>query len=118
MPLPRNLLKEYHEDLYDIGEYARIERGPPRLSAIATEELLSNERTVHWYTPGTNDAMGNPIVVGQPMVYVDWFRPRVEQGWYLFLKTDTGWEEVSYYDTKSKALEAAYKLDTERRKQL
>lgn len=78
--------------LISIGENIRIEAGPARLSAVATDELLGAATADHYTGPRpatdaeiehplidtsdgmvyAKDALGNPIKPGQPMDYLDW----------------------------------------------
>lgn len=55
-----------------IGTKVRIEQGPPRVTAKATEELLADAQTATHYAVGKPDALGNPIVLGEDFTYLDW----------------------------------------------
>ena len=70
-----------NENLLQIGANIRVERGPARVDAIATEELLSNEVTADHYVEGAFDAIGRRIVLGEPMTYLDW---RGKRSFYLY----------------------------------
>jgi hypothetical protein len=80
-----------------IGDTIRIEPGPALIRAVATPELLANDVTADHYqaprdatpeeiaskdfdTPEgvfyAKDAMGQPIVLGQEMAYLDWLGDR------------------------------------------
>lgn len=71
------------------NDEVRIEAGPARVTATATEELLHDDLTAAHYYVGTRpmtlntpkgpvevsaegrDSLGKPIVLGQPMTYLD-----------------------------------------------
>lgn len=72
---------EMNPDLIEIDGKVRIERGPARKTAVATEELLSDTVTHPGYHAGGFDAGGNVIVLGEPMVYIDFLG---ERGWYVY----------------------------------
>lgn len=65
-------------DLITIGDRVRIEKGPPLLTATATEALLSNEATASHYEVGKLDALGKPIVLGEEFAYLDWGGSKTE----------------------------------------
>jgi hypothetical protein len=75
-------------DLISIGDSVRIERGPPLLTATATEALLADEKTASHYKVGQADALGNPIVLGEPFAYLDYGGNEVEgkRVFYVFQK--------------------------------
>jgi hypothetical protein len=93
---------EINSNLIEFDGKYRIEMGPPRKVAVATEELLSNELTAEHYQVGAKDALGKEIVLGEEMTYVDWHGPRV---WWVFelqeapaeLCEERGWSEGSHY---------------------
>ena len=71
-------------NILQIGDKFRIEPGPRRCVAVATEELLDNSVTAPHYAllvddtpdgepprPGV-DAAGEPIELGKEMTYLDW----------------------------------------------
>lgn len=96
-----------NEDLLQVGDKVRIERGPERKTETATEDLLNNDVTATHYAAGAPDADGNAIVIGQPMVYVDWLGPR---GFYIFQKAGPGendWQKVEYVADEGIALAKA-----------
>lgn len=62
-----------------ISPSLRIEDGPARKRAVATEELLAAIRRD--YRERMIGADGKKIVLGAEMEYLDWFGPRV---WYLY----------------------------------
>lgn len=73
-----------------VGESFRIEPGPRRVTATATEALLDNSQTAPHYALEVNDtpdgepprpgvdADGKLIELGKPIAYLDW--TGVEQG--------------------------------------
>jgi hypothetical protein len=68
-------------EFIEIGETVRVENGPARKTAVATEELLDDAVTASHYAVGEWDAMGKPIVLGEPMTYLDY---RGEWVWYVY----------------------------------
>lgn len=63
---------EIQGDLINIGDNVRIEPAPKRVTAIATEELLSDAITAAHYQVGQPDAFGKPIALGEEMTYLCW----------------------------------------------
>lgn len=59
-------------NILQIGESVRIESGPLRKTATATEELLDNAVTASHYQVDRADADGKPIQIGEDMTYLDW----------------------------------------------
>ena len=90
-------VRRVHEDMVDVGDTVKLERGPQRITAVATEQLLDNMTTApHYFAPtrvktptgvqevSARDAEGKPIRLGESMTYLDWMTPRDQQGWYLY----------------------------------
>lgn len=65
----------------------RVESGPARKITVATEEVLRNEVTAEHYRVGEFDAIGQRIVLGEPMVYLDYRSPWV---WYVYQLGEIG----------------------------
>ncbi|MCX5570630.1 MULTISPECIES: hypothetical protein [Kaistia] len=112
-----------NEDLIEIGGKARVERGPARKTAEATEALLSNENTAAHYQvsqPVLNedgeqigwshrDALGQPILLGQPMAYLDWLAGR--NVFYVYLLDARGkWQEDSDHPDEVAAIARATEI--------
>jgi hypothetical protein len=88
-----------NEAIINVGSNFRIEAGPARLTAVATEELLSNSQTAeHYHAPidegngkvtFAKDAMGNPIRLGEEFTYIDYGGQDREgkQSFYIYKKT-------------------------------
>ncbi len=95
--------------LVKISDTVRIEDGPPRKRAVATEELLSNQATADHYQASRDatpeeiedpsidtkggkrkflDSMGKPIELGQEMDYIDWKAPPEERVWNVYQLED------------------------------
>jgi hypothetical protein len=68
-------------EMIEIGTTIRVENGPARKTAIATEELLDDKVTASHYKVGLKDAMGKPIAIGEPMTYLDY---KGELVWYVY----------------------------------
>lgn len=64
-----------------ISKTKLIEHGPVYRKAIATIELLNNKRTAVHYQKGRIDAMGEEIVIGKEMDFVDY---RGQWGWHCY----------------------------------
>jgi hypothetical protein len=80
-----------------ITETTRIEAGPPRKKAVATEELLSDRVTASHYQVGRLDALGKPIQLSQEMDYIDWLCPN--KVWYVYKLDDNGiYQRVGVFD--------------------
>lgn len=88
------MITEIGDNLFEKDGKFRIERGPKLKMDVATEELLSNDVTAdHYQAPKTvtvdgveveifsRDAMGDPIRLGQEMIYLDWLG---EYTWYSY----------------------------------
>lgn len=82
--------------LIDVNATVRIEDGPPRKRAVATEELLSDVATAGHYQVGEPDALGNPIVLGQEMDYIDW--KCTSRVWNVYKLTDSVEQDVDGND--------------------
>lgn len=130
--------------LISIGDSIRIEPGPRKLVAPATAELLGDVTADHYQGPREAtpeeiadprtltqdgkryflDAVGNPIIVGEDMTYLDWvgFKDGKAESthWYLYQHVDRDdpegfadpkvWAEVGVYETEDAALSAAFEL--------
>jgi len=86
-----------HEEntaIIDVGNY-RIEPGPPRITDMATEELLDDENTAPHYRPGLRDADGKVIAIGKEFTYLDWGGNTVEgkRVFYIYKKTPINSED-------------------------
>lgn len=111
-------------NIISIGDDIRIESGPRRVEAVATEELLANEVTAEHYVVGGKDALGKEIVLGEPMTYLDWigFKAGLTESTshYLYRYVDREdpedfedaqvWAGLGAYDTEDDALSAATEL--------
>ena len=62
-------------NLIEIDNKVRVEAGPVRKRAVATEALLSDDVTSAHYKVGSPDALNKIIELGQPMDYIDWKSP-------------------------------------------
>jgi hypothetical protein len=95
-------------ELIEIGSTIRVENGPARKVAIATEELLNNERTARHYHVGAFDAMGERIVLNKPMTYLDY---KGEWVWYVYQydKIEERWLPVGVEKSKEAAMAIAKK---------
>ena len=130
--------------LISIGEDIRIEPGPRKLVASATDELLGAATADHYHGPRDAteeeiadprtltkdgkryflDAMGNPIIPGDGMTYLDWvgFKDGKPEStvWYLYQYVDRddpdGFDdpkvraERGEYETEDAAISAAFAL--------
>jgi hypothetical protein len=70
--------------LIEISDTVRVEDAPPRKRAKATEALLSDTVTAKHYQAGMPDALGNEIVLGEPMDYIDWRCSEEERVWNVY----------------------------------
>ena len=102
-------------EMIEIGSAIRVENGPARKVAVATEELLDDKVTASHYQVGAFDAMGKRIVLGEPMTYLDYFGEWV---WYVYqLKDDetapdgVRWMPACVETTKERAMTAAELLE-------
>lgn len=102
-------------ELIEIGSTIRVENGPVRRTAEATEELLDNTRTATHYQVEEKDALGKSIVLGEDMTYLDY---KGEWVWYVYHLEDDEtapdgkrWMTVSVEDTKEDAMAAAEALE-------
>lgn len=103
-----NIVK-LNDDLTEIDGKVRVERGPARKLAKATEALLSDDRTRPHYQVGALDAAGAVITLGKPMTYLDWLAVK---GFYVYGLTDGGWVEDSFHDDETVAFARAAELAT------
>ncbi|MBE3088019.1 MAG: hypothetical protein IMZ71_02735 [Chloroflexi bacterium] len=74
-------------EMIEIGTTIRVENGPARKTAIATEELLDNKVIASHYQAGLKDALGKVIILGEPMTYLDY---RGELVWYIYQLQEVG----------------------------
>lgn len=74
--------KPTNESLVQVNDRIRVEWGPARKKAKATEELLSDQKTAPHYKVGTKDALGKPIKVGEDMDYLDY---KADYVWYIYI---------------------------------
>lgn len=91
-------LSKRHDDFHELGDHVRIERGPARIKAVATEALLADENTAPHYHPPkllkmpngqvqritATDAVGKPIELGQEMTYLHHNEPSDQRPWYVY----------------------------------
>jgi hypothetical protein len=103
-----NIVK-LNDDLSEIDGKVRVERGPARKTAKATEALLSNDRTLSHYQIGALDAAGQPIALGKPMTYLDWLAAK---GFYVYGLVEQQWAEDSFHDDETAAFARAAELAT------
>jgi len=85
-------------EFIEIGGTIRVENGPARIEATATPDLLAS---LPRYT--ARDSRGHPVVMGQPMEYLDWDGPWV---WYISKLDGDQWEPAGVEKTKEAALNA------------
>jgi hypothetical protein len=102
-------------ELIEIGETIRVENGPARQTAVATEELLDDTVTASHYHVGMRDAMGKVIALGEPMTYLDYHGEWI---WYIYQLQDDEtapdgkrWMAAGAETTKERALKAAELLE-------
>ena len=103
-----------NENLLQIGATVRVERGPRRVEAIATTELLSDEATAAHYQEGAFDAIGRRIVLGEPMTYLDWLAGATSFYLYRLEHVEVPghddavpiWVEQAVFDTEDAAINA------------
>lgn len=98
-----------NEDLVEIGGKVRVERGPARKTAKATEALLADTATATHYQVGQRDADGAMIEAGKPMTYIDWLGAK---GWYVYALVEGGWVEDSFHDDETAAVVRAAAIAT------
>lgn len=106
-------IKELSDILVEItsgDSVARIERGPQRKRAKATDELLSDEVTATHYAVGKPDALNKPIEKGKDMDYIDWKAPKSEHVWYVYLLEDGRFQPKSNHANRDDAMSAATEL--------
>jgi hypothetical protein len=61
-----------NENITRVGDNVRIEPGPKLVTAVATEELLHDNRTAGHYHVGGRDSKGRPIELGKEFTYLEW----------------------------------------------
>lgn len=112
--------------LVQVSPRVRVEPGPVRRTAVATEELLSDAVTARHYKPtpkdpetgdfvrdkkggfiGPRDAAGKPIVLGEEMTYLDWRGKRV---WKIYLHDGKRYRWHDERETYEEAVAEAAKL--------
>lgn len=93
-----------------LSDTVRVDRGPPIRVAIATEALLRGGRLASHYRVGAPDAIGNRIVLGRTMFYVDWRAPETEYVFTVYRMRDGRYQIVERYGTEAEALVAAREL--------
>ena len=94
-----------------ISPRVRVEPGPVRRTAVATEELLADTATAKHYEVGRRDAAGEPIELGKEMTYLDYKGPRVFKV-YLLMEAGDGERYIwqSEHEAYEDAILAATKL--------
>lgn len=95
----------------DVAGAIRIEAGPVRRQAVATEALLSEEVTAGHYQVGRPDSMGKPIVLGEPMNYIDW--KGAEVAWYVYRHDGERYQPAGVEASEEAAVQAAAALSRE-----
>lgn len=90
-----------------LSDAIRVDRGPPIRVAIATEALLRGGRLASHYRVGAPDAIGNQIVLGRTMFYVDWRAPETEYVFTVYRMRDGRYQIVERYVTEAEALATA-----------
>lgn len=94
------------ETATEIDGKVRIDTGPRRKQAVATEEILGDEVTATHYKVGGRDALGKVIALGEEMTYLDWLGDRV---FYVYKLNEGRWvfkcSAESYEEAISKASE-------------
>lgn len=126
-------ITQVNDDRTDITngkKKARIERGPRRITAKATKELLDDSQTASHYFAGERDASpgdvslgdgkpqkvigrdanGKPIKIGEEMVYIDWVNRRGNSVWYVYLHDDTRFNRAGEHEAYDVALTDAINL--------
>lgn len=105
-----NIVK-INDRMFEVDGKVRIEQGPALRSAIATKEMLANDRTAPRYFVGGYDRDGKVIVEGESFRYLDYLAPH---GWYVSKlttrknektgETEPFWEDAGYFDAYPQAL--------------
>ncbi len=97
---------------FEIPGIVRVEKAKPYRKAVATEDLLRNDRTAEHYQVGAFDSLGKPIVLGDEMTYVDWLN-RSDVCWrvYEWQAVEAGavakWVPVADFATRDEAVNSA-----------
>lgn len=101
--------------LVQVSDRVRVERGPAKKKAKASDKLLSDEVTAKHYKPGKPDAEGKPIEPGKEMAYLDWKGEHVWKVYKLIVRPSLGNKYVieSEHATRDAAMEAAQQLAKE-----
>ena len=109
---------------------ARIERGPRKITAKATKELLSDDVTASHYFAGERDtpagavgignkkpekivgldANGKQIKIGEDMTYIDWKNRNTNSVWHIYLHDGERYQSSGQAETQDVALTAAINL--------
>lgn len=89
------------DNIITVGSNIRIERGPALAKAIATPELLSNEKTAAHYAVGMQDAKGEFIEEGKEFHYLDYGGVEAEGKYvyYVYKRHDFTPEEQEARET-------------------
>ena len=99
-------------ELIQVRDTVRVEFGPVRKTAVATEELLSNSKTAGHYYAGMGvdpmtkqlkqgiDAFAKPIVLGEEMTYIDY---KGVGAFHVYELRDTFLEKITGRPTDNKA---------------
>ena len=133
-------VKRLNDNLFEISndkKKARIERGPRRITAKATKELLDDKNTASHYFAGERDATaadahvvvddapngdkkpgkitgrdatGKPIKLGEPMTYIDLKNRKKNPVWYVYLHDGQYFQHAGEEETYDAALSAALNL--------
>lgn len=101
-------IKRKSPTLTEIDGRIRVESGPVRRTAEATEEVLAT--LPDHYAVGKPDALGKTIALGEPMDFIDWLAP--ERAFYVYELVDGRWQPRGAYATEDAALSAAATLAT------
>ncbi len=98
-------------EIFEIPGIVRVDKAKPYHKAVATEALLSNERTASHYQVGAFDSFGKEIVLGEEMTYVDWHNKadvvwRVYE-WHLADDDVERWMPAGDFKTRDEAVNEA-----------
>lgn len=91
-------VEQVNENLFNVGENVRVERGPRMIRARATKELLSDANTAaHYHLPRVvttpdggrvrivaRDALSQPIEEGREVNLLHWNEPTDQRPWYVY----------------------------------
>jgi hypothetical protein len=111
---------EINETLTEINGKVRVEAGPRRVHAVATEELLDDSVTSPHYKAGLRDAQGKRIKLNEEFDYLDWMGQKVFYVYHLQEQEVTKdqalthkWVEVGVYESQIEAMAIAGALAAE-----